>query len=412
MSAKPRKSTVTPLRHVSLAERRARLGRRHRLAPNTSADAVESIVHSLVALHATDPATVYLSAAARLREPNREHVEHALFVERSVIRHHAMRRTVWVMEPSTARAAHAACTVALAAKEWKTMQKMLADNGVADPEAWLATAKVRAQEVIAGFDVFTARQLGAAAPDLALPLRLSVGKTYEGTQGAHTRLVQNLGFEGELVRTRPVGTWVSGEYAWSATKAWLPGGFVDHQISAREGSATLADRYVRAFGPVTTQDLQWWAGWTGGQTAQALADISAVAVTIDGELAAVPAWLHPEDTDIEPDVDPWATLLPSLDPTVMGWKDRTWYVGIHGAFGKTLFDRNGNAGNSVWANGKVIGTYAHQKDRSVVVHFFDAPTKKVRGMVESSVERYLSTVGDTVVRPRYPAPVQATLTAN
>ena len=50
------------MRRVEVEERRARLARRHRLAPTTQAASVEEAARSLVCLHATDPATIYLSA--------------------------------------------------------------------------------------------------------------------------------------------------------------------------------------------------------------------------------------------------------------------------------------------------------------------------------------------------------------
>ena len=42
-----------------------------------------------------------------------------------------------------------------------------------------------------------------------------------------------------------------------------------------------------------------------------------------------------------PTAGPGLALLPVLDPTVMGWKERDFYLGGHGP---ALFDRNGNAG--------------------------------------------------------------------
>ena len=51
---------------MGVAERQARLGRRHRLGAGCqAADPVEAAA-SMVALHATDPATVHLSVAARV----------------------------------------------------------------------------------------------------------------------------------------------------------------------------------------------------------------------------------------------------------------------------------------------------------------------------------------------------------
>ena len=46
------------------------------------------------------------------------------------------------------------------------------------------------------------------------------------------------GFEGEAVRTRPLGTWVSGAYVWEAMDTWMPGGVLS-SVKARPASAML-----------------------------------------------------------------------------------------------------------------------------------------------------------------------------
>jgi hypothetical protein len=61
-------------------------------------------------------------------------------------------------------------------------------------------------------------------------------------------------------------------------------------------------------------------------------------------------------------VEPWAALLPVLDPTVMGWKQRDFYLGDHAPH---LFDRNGNAGTTAWWDGRIVGCWV-QDDAGVV----------------------------------------------
>src|SRR5687767_14446710 len=104
---------MTP-RRVDVAERRARLGLRHRLAGNPATDPVE-VARDLVALHATDAATVYLSAWARLRTPRVDDVERALYDDRTLIRMLGMRRTVFVVPVESAPVVQAAATDAVAA---------------------------------------------------------------------------------------------------------------------------------------------------------------------------------------------------------------------------------------------------------------------------------------------------------
>ena len=111
-------------------------------------------------------------------------------------------------------------------------------------------------------------------------------------------------------------------------------------------------------------DLKWWTGWTLTQTRAALGAIEAVEVDLDG----VPGFVLPGDLEPEPEPEPWAAFLPSLDPTVMGWKERDWYLGEHAP---TLFDRNGNAGPTVWWNGRVVGGWAGRRDGEIAFRLLE-----------------------------------------
>ena len=65
------------MRHIGDPERRARLGLRHHLATRARAKDVTTVAGDLVGLHATDPATVFLSTAARLAAPATAPVDEA-----------------------------------------------------------------------------------------------------------------------------------------------------------------------------------------------------------------------------------------------------------------------------------------------------------------------------------------------
>src|ERR687897_3402190 len=84
-----------PVHTITAAERRARVAVRHHLAPDEPASGVLQVTRDLVCLHASDPATVYLSAAARRKDGTIEAVDRALYEERSVVRMLAMRRTMF-----------------------------------------------------------------------------------------------------------------------------------------------------------------------------------------------------------------------------------------------------------------------------------------------------------------------------
>ncbi len=308
------------VRRIDVAERRDRLARRHLLLEDQRTDDVSTIADALVALHSSDPVSVYLSAMVRMRHPAVSAVERALYDERSVVRHHAVRRTLWVATPEVTRVLHAAATRKLAGAEHRRTAGLLAANGVADPDGWLETAR---EHVLAALDEhgpLTARSLGVKVPALEQKIVMSPGKRWSATVSAHTRVLLVLGMEGRILRARPTGTWINGAYAYAAADAWLPGGLGD--LGEREAARELALRWLRAFGPATSADLQWWTGWTVALTRTALADCGAVEVDLAGD----PGWVAPGDEGPVAPAGPWVAVLPGLDPTTMGWKERSWYL--------------------------------------------------------------------------------------
>jgi DNA glycosylase AlkZ-like len=387
-------------RTIGVEERRARLARRHRLLPTTRTDNIAQITDDLVALHSTDPVTVYLSAMARMRHPSVAAVEKALYDDRSVVRHHAMRRTLWVGTPDVVRLMHAAATRKLVGPEHRRTAKLLEENGIDDPEAWLAGAREQVVAALEEHGPMTARALGNKVPALRHKIVMAPGKKWSATVSAHTRVLLGLGFEGEIVRTRPTGTWVNGAYTYAAMDDWLDGGLGD--LTEREAACELALRWLHAFGPGTSTDLQWWMGWTVATTRNALADCDAAEVRLDDG----PGWVAPGDDKPVKPVGSWVALLPSLDPTTMGWKERDWYLPSAAA---QAFDRMGNAGPTIWVDGQVAGVWALTKNGEIRTHFFADPTPKQAAAVERRVEDLRKMIGDTAFTVRFPSPVSTAL---
>jgi hypothetical protein len=291
---------------------------------------------------------------------------------------------------------------------------MVEDSGIAsDGAAWVAAARADTLVALGSMRTATARQLGKAVPALTEKLHLAVGKSYAASQGAHTRVLLNLGFDGAIVRGRPSGAWNSSEYPWALAETWLPGGIIgDEPVDAHVAAAELARAYVAEFGPVTIADLQWWAGWTMGTTRRALAAIEAVEVDVEAEVEDGVGWVLPDDLgEGHDDVGPWLAFLPALDPTTMGWKQRRWYLGDLGTFGGALFDRSGNAGPTIWVDGQVVGGWAQRKSGEVVYRLLaDVPANRERA-IAAEAERLRRLIGEVQVNVRFPAPMQKDLLA-
>jgi hypothetical protein len=358
------------------------------------------IADDLVALHSSDPVSVYLSAMVRMEHPSVDAVAEALYEQRRLVRHHAMRRTLWVATPELVRLMHATTTRKLVGPEHRRIIKLLAESQVDDPEAWLQDARARLLASLHADGAATARMLGERVPALRHPLQMSPGKSYGATVSAHTRVLLLLGFEGAIVRTRPTGTWINGQYTWSAMDSWLPGGI--EGPGEREAARDLASRWLGSFGPGTSADLQWWAGWTSAVTRRALADCGAVPVDLDG----APGWLAAGDDGEVQDLQPWVALVPGLDPTTMGWKEREWYLDPSA---RDVFDRNGNAGPAIWADGRVVGGWAQAPDGEIRTHLFRELGRVHRRFLADRVAELGRMLGETRFTVRFPGRVQPVL---
>jgi hypothetical protein len=130
------------VRRVTVAERRARLGVRHGLAPGSQADSPAAVTERLVAVHGTDPGSVYVGILTRMAGGDLTAVDRALYEDRSVVRVLAMRRTVFAATPEIAAVALAGAGRAVAARERRRLLTLLRDAGVpGDLEAWVSGAE-------------------------------------------------------------------------------------------------------------------------------------------------------------------------------------------------------------------------------------------------------------------------------
>ncbi len=389
-------------RRIDGAERRARLAVRHRHVAAARTDDVVAITDGLVGLHSSDPVTVYLSAAARMATPALGAVDAALYEERSLLRHHAMRRTLWVFGHDTARAAHHGATVAVAAVQRRNLLRSLEASGIGDPEAWLAAAGAEVVDLLTGAGPLTAREVGLRLPDLTRPV--PVGSLTSPTpQPAHTRVLLVLGFQGRVLRARPTGTWINGQYRWAAARSWFPDGFDADGADPRAAAAELARRWLWTFGPGTQADLQWWAGWTVAATKRALADVGAVAVELDGGTG----YVLPDDVEPPEPAPPSTALLPGLDPSTMGWKQRGFH--LDPALVPLLFDRNGNGGPTAWVDGRTVGGWTQRKDGTIALRLLTDVGAEAAAALHTQADELEKLLGPVRFTTRFPVPLQAQL---
>jgi hypothetical protein len=381
-------------------ERRARLVGRHRLDVAARTDGPVEAARSVVCLHATDAVSVYLSIRARSEGVAPADIERSLYDDRELVRLLAMRRTLWVVPRELVPVVFAAATKAVAKTQRKRLEGVVRDSGVSTrPGAWVTRAANAALTAVAARGQAMTTEVARDVPLLATKLRFGSGR-WVVEQSAAARVLPQLAMDGRLVRGRPRGTWISPQFRWVKTEDWL-GSAID-ELDVAQAQAELVRRWLAAFGPATEADLRWWTGWTLRETRAALAAVPHDEVDLDG----VTGYVLRGDLEATPQRKPAAALLPVLDPTTMGWKEREWYLGPHAA---RLFDSNGNAGPTVWWDGRVVGGWAQRRDGEIVVGLLEDVGRDAAEAIDAEVERLAAWLGDVRFSPGFLPPFQRQL---
>lgn len=375
-------------RRISSVERRARLVARHRL--DRSAPSVAEAVHAVVAMHSSDPLTPHLGAWARVPGYAREDLEEALCEQRSVVRMHAMRRTLFVVPAEAVPQYVAGAARPIAAKERKRVAGWLGAAIDGDPEPVLVRARAAILDALADGPKHS-KELSAGIEDLRIQMLVGSGK-WARPAPLGSRLLYVLAMQGDIVRGRTSGSWRTSQYAWSRADA----------VAAVDPAAAREDivrRYLGSHGPVTMTDLRWWTGWTVAQLKRTLVDVEEVALDEGSGFVLV------GDVD-GGEAAPSAALLPGLDSAPMGWKERGWFLGEHGP---ALFDRNGNVGPTVWWGGRIVGGWAARSD-GVVFELLEDVGSEAASAIRADADALTAWLDGDVPIPRFRTPLEKRLT--
>ena len=354
-------------------------------------------------IHATDPASVYLGAFSRIAAFTQADMERALYEERSVLKFLGMRRTMFVVPRDLAAIINSAATKAIAVTERRRLIQMLEGAGVArDVDAWLAEVEAQTVAALDELGAATAAQLTKRVPGLRVQIQFGEGKKWAGKVGVSTRMLFLLSAESRIIRGRPKGTWLSSMYEWVPMERWLGHALGDPPVE--EAQAKLVRRWLQTYGPGTLRDIQWWTGWTVAATKRALAATGAVEVELDEGRGYVVAG----DVEQTPDPGAWVALLPALDTTTMAWKERAWYLAD---LERRLFDSAGNAGPTVWVDGRIVGGWSIRADGDVTFRLLEDVGREAQQAVEAEAARLETWLDRARFIPRFRTPLERELSA-
>jgi hypothetical protein len=386
------------VRKIDVSERRARLALRHRLAPGAHATDPVDAARSLVCLHATDPASVYLSAWARLDEMKVADLDRELYERRSLVKHLSMRRTLFVFPRETLAIAQSGASDRVAETERRRLIKEV-DKAALHPdgEAWLAQASAAVLKALAGGREASSSELRDEIPLLEGAFEFGKGKSWGGKVSVGPQVLTVLSATGRIVRASNNASWTSSRPRWASMEGWL--GEPLDPPTTEDGVAGLVERWLRAFGPGSVADIKWWLGSTVVAVKRALHDVKAVEVELEGD---APGYLLPDDLEPTAAPEPFAVLLPPLDPTTMGWYERDWYLG---PYKRELFDTTGNGGPTVWWDGRIVGGWRQDDAGAVELQLLEDPGRDARAAIEAEAARLTDWFDGLRVLPRFPSPL-------
>jgi hypothetical protein len=375
------------------------MARRHALAPQHRVPDAHAATRAMTVLHATEPATPYLSLFARIDSFARADMEHALFESKSLVKQLAMRRTLFVFPRDLLPAALSAPSERVARQEFAKLVKDLHGGGITDDgKAWLEAARQAVLQKLAGRRELSAKDLRESLSELSGRVSWYEHKPYGNVQHIAPRVLTWMGATGDLVRGHNGSHWRINRNLWARMDEWLDEPIAG--VDAREGYAQLVERYLRAFGPVTETDLVWWFGATKGAMRQALDDLRAVKVRLE---RAQTGWVLPDDVDPEPPVEPWAAVLPALDPTALGWKERDFYLAPD--FYSAIFDWSGNCGTTAWWDGQIVGAYVQDCAGRIELIVPRDPGPTGRAALQTEAERLGDWLDGEKVSALYKSPL-------
>jgi len=367
---------------VTDAHRRARIGRRHGLHAAHRYDDVVAATTAMTALHATEPSTPHLALHARVDALTVTDVEGALYDARSLVKPLVMRRTLFVVPRDLLPAVVGSAGRRVADAERRRLAKEAVDVERELGAGWIETVSREIVEALTGVEL-SARQLRDALPHAGGTFTAAPGTTWSAEVPMMTRFLTILGASGDVVRAHNAAHWRISRPLWTSMASWL--GEELARPEPRDAYASVVRRWLWTFGPGTEDDLVWWLGATKAAVRSALGDLDAVQVALED---GTTGWVLPDDTaDLEaaPSKEPWVALLPVLDPTTMGWRNRAFY--LDPAHTPYLFDRAGNGGTTLWVNGRIVGCWVQDDEERVQLIVMEPVSKREHRMLDAEARR-------------------------
>ncbi len=331
------------------------------LAEDSKIDNIVDIVKDVGGLHATASTVPYLSLFSRTKHFTREMLDNELYMKRTMGKIRCVRKTVYILPKELITTSFAAARRMIDPVSEK-YSKFL---GIKEKEYEESSEKI----------LFILKDRGMTAKEMKKVLRTKLNLS---------PIVNLMCDKGLLIRGNPKGGWKSNIHTYYLFNDYFP----DLNLSKfkeEKARRLLVEQYLASFGPATETDVTWWTGFPKGEIRQIIDELQdKLCLTEILDAKGSHFLLSSQRSRLvstKPPVKPVINMLPSLDPYLMGYKDRERY--LDQKYYNFIFDRTGNATSTILLDGQVVGVWDFAENKESLVKIFFL--KKVSDDVEKEV---------------------------
>jgi len=326
------------------------------LTDDSRIDNIVQIVGDISGLHATSPTTPYLSLFARTHDFAKKQLDEELYIKRNLAKIRCMRKTVYILPKEMIPIAYSAT---------KRMVELASEKY----SQYLGITRKQYDE--------TSKSILKILEDTGMTVKEI--KNVLRTELNISAIVNLMCDQGLLIRGHPRHGWKSNIHTYYPFWDYFPDINLN-AVNEEKAKELLMKKYIASFGPVSEDDIIWWTGFLKREvmgmlegledqiTQVEISNLKGIYLMLTSDLKSL------QFLKLEKHV---LTLLPSLDPYLMGYKERERY--LNPQYYNYVFDGSGNATSTILLNGEVIGVWdiAEKAEPLIKLFLFEEVEKTV-----------------------------------
>jgi hypothetical protein len=352
--------------------------KKHHLTDSSKSDDILKITNDICGLHATSSSTLYISLFVRTNNFEKEDLNQHLYTLKNLGKIRFVRGTTYVLTKEMIPIAYSA-TKGI----FSTLSERYAEyHGINRKEYNKISKKV--------LELLQGKSMSASE------IKDNLGNTSKISP-----VINLMCDSGLIIRSTPRSGWKSNLHTYQPLDEYFPG--LDlFSIKENEARREVVKRYIAGFGPASAMDISWWTGFTKTEIRRILEeleeDINQISIIGEDDRYYI---LNSDDRSLRitrGGGKPQVTLLPGLDPYIMGYKIRDRY--LDEKHFNYIFDRSGNGAASIMIDGNIVGVWDYEeKPKSLVkIYLFKKVIKDMKSEIRAKAEDIGKFIADGEVK--------------